>query len=542
MVSKCFNSNFQEIITDHNFFGLKQLILKAAFYGVFSDKTTVTIENSVTDLHKNKFRNLPAGWKWIEIKNLADPSHKYPVGDGDHGLIKPRDYEDNGIPYIRVKDIVNDELNLSVVKHISLETHCKSLKSELHPNDVLIAKTGATLGKCCIMPENIDVANTTSSVAKVSLDPKKILVKYFYYYVLTSEFQKQIWSYSHKTAQPGFNIKDLKVFKIPVAPIEKQKIIVHKIEKLFDQYLSLKTEYEKKREIHRNLVKIVFSSENADDFLKSNFKHIINKKTHVDFLRDYIVKKAVSGRLVSQEKNSTSMEYFLEQCKVKKKKNKNEKKMPQILSEEIPFKTPPGWIWTRLGEITSKIGSGKTPRGGKKIYESTGIPFIRSQNVWNTGLKLENVAHIPEEIHRQMQNTKVNPGDILLNITGASIGRTCIVPQTFNEGNVSQHVSIIRPIFSEITEFLHLFLLSPFIQKRIMDVQVGISREGLSKKNSRRFVIPLPPLSEQRKIIIKTSNLLNYCNHLECLLDAEKNHSSELMRILQNQIFNPKCE
>ena len=104
---------------------------------------------------------------------------------------------------------------------------------------------------------------------------------------------------------------------------------------------------------------------------------------------------------------------------------------------------------------------------GKAIYQEAGIKFIRSQNVWNNGLSLQNVAYIPLKIHERMNGTVVKPGDILLNITGASIGRSALVPDDFDEGNVSQHVAIIRLIDNTLSYYLHLCLISPFIKNKI---------------------------------------------------------------------------
>ena len=114
-----------------------------------------------------------------------------------------------------------------------------------------------------------------------------------------------------------------------------------------------------------------------------------------------------------------------------------------------------------------------------------------------------------------MSGTHVQPQDILLNITGASIGRCALVPSTFVEGNVSQHVAIIRLFLPAIREFIHLSLTSPFFQKVIDDVQVGVSREGLSMQRFRLFPMLLPPLAEQHRIVAKVDELMALCDRLE---------------------------
>ncbi len=169
-------------------------------------------------------------------------------------------------------------------------------------------------------------------------------------------------------------------------------------------------------------------------------------------------------------------------------------------------KTKLGWIpeeWevATLEKNTLKIGSGSTPRGGDKIYLKNGIRFIRSQNINNNKLLLKNTKYIPEDIHLKMKGTIVKPNDVLLNITGASLGRSCVVPSCFNEGNVNQHVCIIRTIKNRLSpSFLQFYISSFNGQKSILREQAGGNREGLSKKNVEEFKIPLPPLPEQKKI------------------------------------------
>ena len=106
---------------------------------------------------------------------------------------------------------------------------------------------------------------------------------------------------------------------------------------------------------------------------------------------------------------------------------------------------PGHWGCVRLKYITSKIGSGSTPTGGADVYQDHGVIFLRSQNIYNYGLELVDVAYISEDIHQEMKGTHVHSGDILYNITGGSIGRCCLAPESLGEANVNQHVSIVRP-------------------------------------------------------------------------------------------------
>lgn len=133
-----------------------------------------------------------------------------------------------------------------------------------------------------------------------------------------------------------------------------------------------------------------------------------------------------------------------------------------------------------LKHFVSKIGSGKTPRGGADVYADTGVLFLRSQNVYNDGLRLEDVVCITSAMDSEMAQTRVFPGDLLLNITGGSIGRCARVPQDFPGGNVNQHVCIVRPFDPHLAPILHSQLISPEVQAAIREVQVDGNREGLN--------------------------------------------------------------
>ena len=105
---------------------------------------------------------------------------------------------------------------------------------------------------------------------------------------------------------------------------------------------------------------------------------------------------------------------------------------------------PENWEVKRIKDAITKIGSGVTPKGGSETYVNEGIPLIRSQNVYNDGLRLNNVSFITEEVHNKMKNSQLKPLDILINITGASIGRTCIFPVTIKTANINQHIIYLR--------------------------------------------------------------------------------------------------
>jgi type I restriction enzyme, S subunit len=173
------------------------------------------------------------------------------------------------------------------------------------------------------------------------------------------------------------------------------------------------------------------------------------------------------------------------------------------------FENDGEWVEKKLGEMTVKVGSGVTPLGGETNYKKTGRPFVRSQNVsWGVFL-LENIALIDESTHQNSINTEIQVEDVLLNITGASIGRSAVANEFVSGGNVNQHVCIIRTEMEILNPFfLNQFLISDFGQKQIDSFQAGGNRQGLNFVQIRSLSIPVPPtIQEQQKIASCLSSL-----------------------------------
>ena len=194
----------------------------------------------------------------------------------------------------------------------------------------------------------------------------------------------------------------------------------------------------------------------------------------------------------------------------------------KCIANEVPFEElPEGWCWSRLSSFFTKIGSGSTPVGGRKVYQDEGPMLIRSQNVHNEGLRLDDVAHFSRSLFSR-RGSHVLPNDMLLNITGASIGRCAIVPNTFGDADVNQHVLIMRPVLQIVSGYLHAAIISPLVQSAIMIGQVGATKEGLSATKAAGLLIPLPPLAEQRRIVERVNELMPLVEEYGGLEDARE--------------------
>ena len=153
-----------------------------------------------------------------------------------------------------------------------------------------------------------------------------------------------------------------------------------------------------------------------------------------------------------------------------------------------------------LGDLSKKIGSGQTPTGGYRAYLATGIPLIRSQNVLMREFTTVGLAYISSKTDLEMSGSRVSEDDVLLNITGASIGRVCVVPNVICPANVNQHVCIIRCGQDLDPEYLALLLASPRFQSMINENQAGATRQALTKAMIEEFKVPAISLEQQKKI------------------------------------------
>ena len=162
------------------------------------------------------------------------------------------------------------------------------------------------------------------------------------------------------------------------------------------------------------------------------------------------------------------------------------------------------WEYIRLGDVCAKIGSGATPKGGSTVYIDEGTSFIRSQNIYNLEFSHEGLAHITEDAAKKLNGVAVQKDDVLINITGDSVARTCMVPDAVLPARVNQHVAIVRPDSNRLNpRFLNYYLASPYMQSLMLGLAVGkgASRNAMTKDMLANFDILCPPIEIQESIV-----------------------------------------
>lgn len=210
--------------------------------------------------------------------------------------------------------------------------------------------------------------------------------------------------------------------------------------------------------------------------------------------------------------------------------------MREMKDSGIPWigQIPADWSIVKIKAGVHKVGSGKTPSGGATTYADEGVLFLRSQNVYDTGLELSNPTYITPEVDEEMKGTRVFPNDVLLNITGGSIGRCCIFPESLKAANVNQHVSIIRVNQNAfLPEYMHYYWVSPLGSLAIDLYQTGGNREGMSADAIKNTPIILIPLDEQRRIC---KALDDECSKIDSVLGKTRTSIEEYKKLKQATI------
>ena len=494
---------------------------------------------------------LPINWSWSRLGNLVTES-----GAGWSPCCEPRPREANEWGVLKVSavswGIYQPEENKALPA--SLEARPEH---EVAEGDFLVsrANTAELVARSVVVETTPAHLMLSDKIVRLKLTTlcERRYVNLANSAPLAREYYSRV---AGGTSSSMKNVSREQILHLPFAlpPLTEQHRIVAKVDELMALCDRLEAQQADAESAHAQLVQALLDSltqaSDAPDFavnwqrLAEHFHTLFTTEPSIDALKQTLLQLAVMGKLVPQDPSDEPASELLKRIaeekarQVAEGKIKKQKPLPEITGEEKPFGLPASWEWVRLDSLLKKIGAGSTPLGGKQGYVSEGIKFLRSQNVWNEGLRLNDIALIPESTHQKMSGTHVEAGDLLFNITGASIGRCAIVPDDFDTGNVSQHVSIVRPVAGELRHFLHVILTSQLVQQTVMDVQVGVSREGLSIGKLSLFVIPCPPEAEQHRIVAKVDQLMALCDQLKTRLTQARQLNEQLASTLIEQAIS----
>jgi type I restriction enzyme S subunit len=422
---------------------------------------------------------IPYAWKILHLKNCVSTK----ITDGPH--VTPV-FLDDGVPFLSAEAVQDGGFNFDSKRgFISADDdNIYSVKCKPRRNDIFIVKSGSTTGKIGYVATDKNF-NIWSPLALIR-SGKNFHPRYIFHFLSSSFFQKQVqisWSFG---TQPNIGMGVIEGLQVIVPPLPEQNTIA--------AYLDTKT-----AQIDRKI-----------DLLTQ-------KATQYGKLKQSLINETVTRGLdKSVAMKDSGVEWLGD--------------------------VPKNWTVLRVKDTVIKIGNGVTPKGGSEVYTDVGIPFIRSQNVYDDGLHIGDVSFISDEIHRDMKGSQLKEGDILINITGASIGRTCVVPIELGIANINQHVAFLRTKCWFNTTYISLFLKSPFIKKYIQFEQNGASKEAFNLTQIANIPIVVPNVEEQTAIATYLDTKTTHIDRIIETINAQIEKLKELRKTLINDVVTGKIK
>lgn len=435
---------------------------------------------AITD--EEKPFDIPNNWEWVKLGNIVDYVQR--------GKSPKYDKESNSYPIISQKCVQWDGVHLEFAKHLK-EDFWKELPSYrfVTKGDLLLNSTGTgTVGRIIKVTESFDKIPVDSHVTIIRLN-KNVCNSYILYFLMSPIIQNNLDDYlTGTTKQKEFGLASIQNIVISIPPLEEQKRIVAKIEKL----MPLVDEY---AESYNRLQKI-----------DNEFE---------DKLKQSVLQYAMEGKLVKQDPNDEPASELIKKIEtekaelIKEGKIKKSKKLPAVTDDEKPFDIPDSWEWVRLGDIV-QAQIGKTPqRHNSDYWTERDIPWVSISDLTNGNLT-ETKEKISSKALKDVFHDRIVAKNTLLMSFKLTIGKVAIL--RINAVHNEAIVSIIPFIDSEHSLRDYLFVTLPRISQN-GDFKDAIKGKTLNKSSLTKLLIPLPPLEEQKRIVTKIEKIMNSINN-----------------------------
>jgi len=350
------------------------------------------------------------------------------------------------------------------------------------------------------------------------------------------------------TANVSLTVAKISDVPVPLLPIQGQQ----RIDELMALCDRLEAEQADAEAAHARLVATLLGtltqSADAADLaanwqrLAEHFDTLFTTEASLDALKQTILQLAVMGKLVPQDPNDEPASELLK--RIAKERTRLEavgtckisKPAQPVVGDESAFSIPNTWNWVRLGALTKLITKGSSPKwqGVEYVNSEEGVLFLTSENVGNYVLrKLDALKFVDPRFNEIEPRSILRYGDILINLVGASIGRTARFDLTM-VANINQAVALVRLINGENLDSNYLlhFLNSNFARKHMQASQVVNAQPNISLTDVRDFPVPFPPLAEQHRIVAKVDELLALCDHLKAGLAESRARQEHLAATL----------
>ena len=281
--------------------------------------------------------------------------------------------------------------------------------------------------------------------------------------------------------------------------------------------------------------------QNHATFALNNLTPLTTRPDQIKALRQTILNLAVRGKLVPQDPNDEPASELLKRIAagqarlVKAGKIKKTKALPSISKGHVKFEVPNGWSWCWLGNLSKFVTSGS--RDWAKYYSREGAIFVRMGNLSKEHyrLRLDHVQRVKLPSDCEGTRTQLATGDLLISITG-DVGMLGLIPENFGKAYINQHTALVRPVDEMKGVYLAELFRSPFAQDQFNAPQRGI-KNSFRLTDITQFLVPLPPLAEQHRIVAKVDELMTLCNRLEANLSVVDDSRERLIDAVLTRVM-----
>ena len=478
---------------------------------------------------------VPAHWRWACLSEIADCRAAAKVA--------PSEISDND--WVLDLEDIDGKTGKVVTTAKFAERRSLSTKAAFQTDDVLYGKLRPYLNKVVVADRP---GFCTTEI--IPLRPAKFLTsQYLRFFLRSPHFVHYAESMSYGMKMPRLGTDDLEEAQVAVPPPEEQRRIVAKAEEL----LTLCDELEARQAAglerrirlvhsaldHLTAAKDEISLQKHSSFILSNSSLLLEDAVRV---RQMIASLAVQGRLVPQDPSDEpagSLLTRIKQAHIPRsgQTGRTQKALPQpVLENHIPWAAPAGWIWTRLSGIFRTITDGDhlpPPQADR------GAAFLTISNITTGRLDFSNCRFVQQNYLRSLAAyRRPRYGDILYTVVGATYGRPALV-NTHREFCVQRHIAILKPFPDLDVRFLYLLLGSPLVYAQATQGTTGTAQPTVPLGALRNFVVPLPPLAEQHRIVAKAKELTRLCDDLANHLTAARSAGTHLLESALRQIVEP---
>ena len=468
---------------------------------------------------------MPHGWTLTRLGNLLDR-----ISNGYSGK---QDKSGNGYPLTRIETISDSEINFKKVGFTTDLPEEKKIHYKLIKNDILLSHINSDLhvGKTAIFESQKDLYH---GINLLLLRPNP-LVSAGYINLWLNQIRLSGYFLTiaqHAIGQSSINQKQIIEIKLPLPPLAEQHRIVAKVDELMGLCDQLEQEQESNLETHETLVSTLLSaltkaSLDASQFaeawkrIEDNFDIIFATENSVDKLKQTILQLAVMGKLVPQD---LEKEQIFDSVA--------DKIHASNLETSAPLELPPSWLWSSLNQLAD-INGGFAFKSGN--YNSDGTRVVRISDFDEYGFKPDKIVR--HEFSSELEKFRLFEGDILMAMTGGTVGKSFHI-KSLNEPMIAnQRVATIRASKIITSHFLHIVIQSKGIQEEINKVK-NSTNDNISMKQINSFIVPLPPLSEQHRIVAKVDELMSICDQLKASLASAQKTQLNLADSLVEQAIN----